>query len=111
MNMALIITILGVVVLVTSVTLNIYLCTVITKASKVVEAHKRVEAIRANCLAHVLDFKQTLVFIKMMEEVMKLIQQNGLDVDDIDYKILRKTVTQNFDEVLDELHNMVKESE
>lgn len=111
MNMALIIAILGVVVLVTSVTLNIYLCTVIVKASKVIEAHKRVEAIRANCLAHVLDFKQTLVFTKMMEEVMKLIQQNGVDVDDIDYKILRKTVAQNFDEVLDELHNMVKESE
>lgn len=108
MNMALIIVIL---VLVTSVTLNIYLCTIIMKASKVIEAHKRVEAIRANCLAHVLDFKQTLVFTKMMEEVMKLIQQNGVDVDDIDYKVLRKTAAQNLDEVLDELHNMVKESE
>lgn len=106
--MALIIVIL---VLVTSVTLNIYLCTIIMKASKVIEAHKRVEAIRANCLAHVLDFKQTLVFTKMMEEVMKLIQQNGVDVDDIDYKVLRKTATQNLDEVLDELHNMVKGSE
>lgn len=105
MNMALIIVIL---VLVTSVTLNIYLCTIVMKASKVIEAHKRVEAIRANCLAHVLDFKQTLVFTKMMEEVMKLIQQNGVDVDDIDYKVLRKTAAQNFDEVLDELHNMVK---
>ena len=106
--MALIIVIL---VLVTSVTLNIYLCTIIMKASKVIEAHKRVEAIRANCLAHVLDFKQTLVFTKMMEEVMKLIQQNGVDVDDIDYKVLRKTAAQNLDEVLDELHNMVKGSE
>ena len=105
MNMALIIVIL---VLVTSVTLNIYLCTIVMKASKVIEAHKRVEAIRANCLAHVLDFKQTLVFTKMMEEVMKLIQQNGVDVDDIDYKVLRKTAAQNIDEVLDELHNMVK---
>lgn len=105
MNMALIIVIL---VLVTSVTLNIYLCTIVMKASKVIEAHKRVEAIRANCLAHVLDFKQTLVFTKMMEEVMKLIQQNGVDVDDIDYKVLRKTAAQNLDEVLDELHNMVK---
>lgn len=103
--MALIIVIL---VLVTSVTLNIYLCTIVMKASKVIEAHKRVEAIRANCLAHVLDFKQTLVFTKMMEEVMKLIQQNGVDVDDIDYKVLRKTAAQNLDEVLDELHNMVK---
>ena len=108
MNMALIIVIL---VLVTSVTLNIYLCTIVMKASKVIEAHKRVEAIRANCLAHVLDFKQTLVFTKMMEEVMKLIQQNGVDVDDIDYKVLRKTAAQNLDEVLDELHNMVKGSE
>lgn len=109
--MALIIVILGVVLLVASVTLNIYLCTVIMKASKVIEAHRRVEAISTNCLTHVLDFKQTLVLTKMMEEVMKLIQQNGVDVDDIDYKVLRKTVVQNFDEMLDELHNMVKESE
>ena len=111
MNMALIIVILGATVLTISVILNIYLCTIIMKASRVIEAYKRVEAIRVNCLAHILDFKQLLVFTEMMEEVMKLIQQNGVDVDDIDYKILHKTVAQNFDEVLDELHNMVKESE
>ena len=66
MNMALIIVIL---VLVTSVTLNIYLCTIVMKASKVIEAHKRVEAIRANCLAHVLDF-----FCKMRSCWLSVVQ-------------------------------------
>ena len=79
MNMALIIVILGVVVLTISVILNIYLCTIITRASRVIRVHNKADEIKTRCLTQVLGFKEMLVYAKMVDVATQVVRENGIE--------------------------------
>ena len=111
MNMALIIVILGVVVLTISVVLNVYLCTIITRASRVIRVHNKADEIKTRCLTQVLGFKEMLVYVKMVDVATQVVRENGIeDVDNIDFGFVHKKVEQGIDEVFEEVHNLMEES-
>ena len=65
------------VILLGYVALNSYLMKVIRKAKRVIDSFKEADAIKATCLAHVMSFKDIMLYTMMLQKAYDLKMEIG----------------------------------
>ena len=83
---------------------NLYLMKVIRKAKRVIDSFKEADAIKATCLAHVMNFKDIMLYTMMLQKAYDLKLEIG-DWELINFQKLENEMRETLE------HNKDKEEE